>query len=490
MTIMQIFAFASTAVLHIFLARKLGPAEYGVAGIIISALVVVRAGVFGSAMMGTSKLIAARPECVTSCIAISKRAYAGIAAFIALQFFFFAPQFASYLRDPSLTGYIRLLPIAVAPLGAYVLLLSILTGLKDFRSTMLVGILFQILKLTLIVGMVLMGLGVPSLIFGFGLASLLAFLIFRKRAKLPRGTEALPLLDYLKTMIGVFIALTLAIVLRYANFWNLKRIVSDSIVVGHYTAASQLALIPALIFSGFVVALWPAVSGESGASDITVAREHIAKSFKYLLLALLPFTAILAALPDYTILMAYGKQYLPASRVLPLLLVAIAVLATQSLIMSACLALGKTWPIVATLLAAIVGIVLIGNVLIPRYGILGAAAAEVTGFSLSGLVFGALTFRTFGRFTSFAQGLKICASSVFLFIVVHSFAFLGRGIVLVVPIAFGLYLLTVRLLGVLDDNEIREGLALARVFIANANKTLRATFRRMANSQSPVDTRR
>ena len=462
MTVMQCTAFASTAALHVFLGRRLGPADYGVAGIIISAITVMRAGVLGALMMGAAKVIAANPNGFGSCVATAKKAFALVVLVFVLAILLFAPQIASLYNDPSLKPYFLLLPVCIPPLAAFVFLLSVLTGLKDFKSTMQLGVVYQLLKLALVIGFVLAGTRAYGLIFGFGLAAMLSYLFFRRRPNRDHGEEHITLRYYASTVVGIFFALTLAMLLRYVNFWNLKRIILDPVVVGHYVAAAQLSLIPALIFSGFVVALWPAISGLSGESDLSRAREHLSKSFKYLLITLLPFTAVVAALPRLALRAAFGSEYLPGAGPLPILLVAIAILATQSLIMSACLAIGKVKATIGTLAGGIVFIVLLGGQLIPRYGMVGGAVTEVVGFTLTGVVFAVLSVRTFGRFAEVDKLVRIVLSSACLFLVVRGFASSGYQVVLIVPAALALFAISLRLLNVVTKAELEQLLEFAK----------------------------
>jgi len=455
MIIMQSCGIVSTAVLYIFLGRTLGPWDYGIAGIIISALTLLRTGVFGALVMTTAKLIAGDPHRAYASILVSKKAYATVATALILLLLLLARPMASALGDVSLTPYFRLLVVSVPPLAFYLLLLGVLTGLKDFATTMLAGITFQILKLGVVVLLVLLGLRVYGLIFGFAAASLFAYLIFQGKSRIEQTAERTPVLRYFTTAFGLWLTVTLAVVQRYINLLNLKRIVVDSDQVGYYSAAGHLASIPALVFSGFAVALWPSISGAAGRADFSLARYHLQKSFRYLLVALLPFAGLVSALPGLAIRVSFGKQFLPAATVLPFMVLGLVLVSVQSLLMSGLLALGKAGPTSAVLLCSIGAVVAIGNVAIPRWGMMGAALTELFGFALSGVVFGLMAWRRLGPYISLGKAARILLSALAFFVVLRSFAFCGLAILVVIACAAALYLLLLHLLGIISKNEMR-----------------------------------
>ncbi|HUT02581.1 MAG TPA: oligosaccharide flippase family protein [bacterium] len=467
MTLLQVCTIVVNAALYFILARLLTSADYGIASCtVIPLLMVIRTGAFGALVLGTSKIIAANPDTVSSCISVSRKAYVIVGTAGAALFLLCGGAISHILRDPSLTPYFRLTAIAVLPIAGYALLHATLIGLKDFRSDMLMGILFQVVKLALTVLLVLIGMKVYGLIFGFAIACIILMLAFRRKMPSAKGPSTITLLSYFYTTSGIFIASGVAMVQRYVNLWNLKRIVFDNQTVAYYSVASQLASVPALIFSGAVIALWPAISGLSSTPDRSIAAEHLRKSLKYVMIGLLPISAILAALPDYAIRIAFGQQYARGAAVLPILVLSLILLALQSLLISAMVALGKVKTITCILATAAIVTILVGNTLIPTFGIEGAAATEIIGFLISATGAALVSTRIFGNLASFSETAKITSLALVVFLIVRSFAFLGHWVALVIAAAFGLYSLALITLGIISTDEIRQVLSRLKTRIA------------------------
>lgn len=459
MTIMQGFGFAATAALYVFLGRKLGPSDYGIAGIIMSALTSIRTGVFGSLMLATAKTIAAQPTQMRSCLAVSRRVFAGAALALAGVFLGLGPYLAELLNDPLLTPYLRLVSVAIPPIAALVLLQATLVGLRDFRSNMLLGMLFQLLKLLCVAVLVLLGAKIVGLIAGFAIAAIIPFVLFRSKGRISDGSAPLTLRSYMTTAGGLFFIVTLAVVQRYVNLLNLKRLALSSHSVGYYTAAAQLASVPALVFGGFAIALWPTISASATASNLELARRQLRKSLRYLMISLMPLAAILWALPDRIMVLAFGSDYAPAADILHILVTPMLLIAVQSLILAAIMAAGRSRTASCIVAASIVIALLAGNVLIPRLGATGAAIAELIGLGASCLLLGVLARRVFGPFLSPSQTCKVVATAAAGMLAIRSFAFLGHSVAIVALITLPLYLVTLNLLGVVESGELRRGLA-------------------------------
>jgi len=467
MTLLQVCGIAANSVLYFIIARMLGSSDYGIASCtVFPALALLRTGVFGALMFGTAKVIAANPDALPSCISASRKAYATVGGILVVVFLGFAGPIAGLLRDPSLAPYFRLMALAVPPVAAFVLFQATLVGLKDFRSAMRLGMLFQILKLVLTVALVLIGARVYGLIFGFAISCVISLLVIGRKIRPGEGGRTITLPYYMSTVAGIFITFAIAIAQRYVNLWNLKRIVLDNQIVAYYSVASQLASMPALIFTGVMIALWPAISGLANAPDLSLAKDHLDKSLKYTMIGLFPISALLAALPNYAIRLAFGPEYAAAASVLPFLVIGLVLLALQSVIMSAMLALGRIKSTTSIIGGAAVAAFVVGTLLIPRFGIMGAAATEVMGFFVSSALIAVVSWRTLGKFISLAEAGKIAASAVVLFLTVRAFGFLGYWVAPIIVVALCLYVLTLILLGVIPTDEISATLSRLRIHTA------------------------
>ncbi|MBN2209537.1 MAG: oligosaccharide flippase family protein [Candidatus Coatesbacteria bacterium] len=460
MTLLQVCGIVANSALYFILARMLSTSDYGVASCtVFPALALLRTGIFGALMFGTAKVIAANPQAIGSCVSVSRKAYAIVGGVLVIVFVCFGGIIAGLLRDTSLGPYVQMIALAVLPVAAFVHFQATLIGLKDFRSAMHLGMLFQVLKLLLTVALVFVGMRIFGVILGFAVSCVVSLLVFRRKTDPSAGDRVITLSYYMSTVSGIFITFAVAVAQRYVNLWNLKRIVFDNQTVAYYSVASQLASIPAFIFTGVMIALWPAVSGLANTLDLSLAKEHLGKSLKYTMIGLLPISAILAAVPNYAIRLAFGREYEVAASVLPILVVGLVLLSFQSVVMSAMVALNKVKTTTAIMGGAAIAAFLIGNSLIPRLGIMGAAATEVVGYLLSSALIAVVSWRMLGKFASFAEAGKLTACTIVLFLTVRAFAFLGSWVIPVIIVALGLYFLALIVLGVLQADGMRAVLS-------------------------------
>jgi O-antigen/teichoic acid export membrane protein len=299
----------------------------------------------------------------------------------------------------SLPAWIWLLVGLLVPLqileSLLMQVLSAVLRIKEISIIEVAAILFQLLLFLLLVGV--MGLSVQGALLAYGLQSFLTvasyFLLILRHGGIPSWPD-LPLL---RESLWFGIKSYLSNLMKYLNFRLDAFLVAGLSphgiqATGVYSVAVSLAEMLLFIPRSIRRSLFPmvAASNDSEANRITsTACRHT------MLLSLLAAAGV-ALFGPLMIHRLYGSQFVTALVPLFILLPGIAI-SSQSVILYGDLA-GRGKPEVGTMstLAGLVATVALDFVLIPSYGITGAAAASTFAYTLEFLVAGIFFIRYTG----------------------------------------------------------------------------------------------
>ncbi|HTY07933.1 MAG TPA: oligosaccharide flippase family protein [Candidatus Edwardsbacteria bacterium] len=160
-----------------------------------------------------------------------------------------------------------------------------------------------------------------------------------------------------------------------ALFWSNRE-------VGIYTTAVFAAELVWYIPSAVATVLLPKISA---VTEPAQGADRSARAIRHTLLWSLAAAAVLAALAKPLITGLYGPSFAPAVPALWVLLAGVAALAPGKVIVSHLAAIGKSQYVSYMALAGLGLTLALDLLLIPRYGIIGAAAASALAYGGSGL---------------------------------------------------------------------------------------------------------
>lgn len=166
--------------------------------------------------------------------------------------------------------------------------------------------------------------------------------------------------------------------LMIASFWSSKQ-------VGFYQTAQPAARILWYLVTPLVVVLFPMISELWARRERKLLRNALHFLTKFSFILIIPAALIFIAFPDIVIDLLFGPRYLAGTTVLQILAGAAIVYVLYAILVSTMNGIGK--PIINTKVVALMaGLNLGGNLLlIPTYGIEGAAIATFSAYTL-GLV--------------------------------------------------------------------------------------------------------
>ena len=163
----------------------------------------------------------------------------------------------------------------------------------------------------------------------------------------------------------------------------MKALSANPLSAGLYSAAQNIAIIVYFGMSAMGQALFPNISRLASTGLHEKARQLISDSFGTFILILLPFATLLFQSAPLVMQLLFGKSYLAGVSSLKLLTIAYAMLAIFALFANVLNGAGRTrWPLVFSGVGAAITLV-VSILLVPRFGITGAAIASCAGAAIS-----------------------------------------------------------------------------------------------------------
>ena len=384
------FVFAAFA-LNFVLPNLLGPDEVGDFGVVIRLASLLNMVMLTVPLLAVSKFISedeSRLGAVQRTGLLLQLAFGGT---LALAYFLAAPSIAGWFNDPSLAPLIR----ATSPIplcyGLYAVFIGSLNGTRAFRTQALFDMGYATLRVTLIVGAVVLGFGVWGSFVGFSVAAILILILSALvigRWRTSTAFPIAPLVAFALPLIGVVILQNA--LLSADLFWvkGLADLERSKFLSGAYFAFLNLAAVPYMLIVSVNFILFPLVSRTTLVEDQELSRRYIGTSLRVTLLLALAGESVIAAAPQAIVRTVYPSkpEYLSEASVLIPLAAAYAVLCLVSVAITVVNASGRPFRSMAGVALAVVVQSAAVAILWPRLGLPGAGVASLVGFS-SGLVF-------------------------------------------------------------------------------------------------------
>jgi O-antigen/teichoic acid export membrane protein len=327
----QGFFIVGGYVFHIYLARTLGPADYGLFGFVFTVLVWLEIFTYGmrdAVIQYTNTSPHYFPSLHSSFFIVQIYISCGIFILANLAF---APL--ALLK----TRYDALFLIALLDLplmGLYQLYLGYLNGFRLYSRQAMGLIVYAVTKAVFIILFVWIGWGVAGALFGNIFSSIFAFItcfiLFwpkRKSELAATAGESLGLgQGGIATSTGGIIKISFLFII-IPLFYNLMMsmdlwIVSLAIggdAVGFYVAAGTIAKTIFFLFAAFYMTLFPAIVAALRKEDHFRSSRLFYLSFALFFFIAFPATLLLAVNAKEITLLVYGSAYTTASDIISIL---------------------------------------------------------------------------------------------------------------------------------------------------------------------------
>jgi stage V sporulation protein B len=371
---------------HFFLGRYLGPAEYGIYGVVISLMSSVNQILTAGLPTALSEQISLAPSRHDAIWRSAFKLQTVLSFTVAVTYLLAAGWLGQLFGDKSLTGFFALSALIFPTYSIYALLYGYNNGLKKFKVQALLLSVYSFGKLAVTVLLAIL-VGVYGAIVGFVVAPLLAIVV----AGLPGKKDSEVLTPKIRfdsrKLIRFAFPFTVSSVagglIAAVDLSMIKILLGDNTLVGVYLAASTLARAPQNVYTAITAVAFPLIAGGRKGADRIFLKKTIGASVIMLSGLVLIATLVVSVLASFLVRIFYSELYIAAAPLLVILAIGSAFYSIADLFSTVTNGLGKPKiPALVTFLALPVDIGL-NYFLIPRYGTNGAAfATTITSFIL------------------------------------------------------------------------------------------------------------
>ncbi|MEX2055172.1 MAG: flippase [Candidatus Andersenbacteria bacterium] len=383
---------------HPLIGRFLGPAAYGIFGIVLSVQSIVGLLLTLGVPIAVSRFVARDEQHAHSILNQALIIQSIVALTVSLSTFLLSPLLANLLGDASLTKYIRFIALVIFLQAYYPVFVQFLSGLHRFTRQALLTSVYALAKL----------LGALTLLYffnvygafaGFAVGGLMAGTLGWWWTRQAGGYQKkqLPLKSFL-SFAGTYVLILVGLqILISLDLFMVKSLLKDDVQAGFYNAAVTLSRISYMLLQALAFILLPSVSAlTKPGENHDEAVVFIGQAIRYLIALIVPSVVVAATTSKALVHLFFSQEFSPAAPILSVLMVGVGCLAFYLLLTNIVAGAGR--PKVGLLLT--LGLVILSGILgmwfIPRWGLIGAAWQTTITGSVGLLILGLYTFRVFG----------------------------------------------------------------------------------------------
>jgi len=406
-------------IIHFWLGRYLGPAEYGVFGVVIYLMTTVNMFITSGFPQSASKYIAEDYSRAGSIVRDANKVQLVFCAILFGLYFGLSGVIAGLFDDSSLIPYIRISALAI-PVYALFSIYSAgyLNGLRRFGRQALASIGDSIIKLAAVFGLVLLGLGVGGAIAGYIIAAIAGFVLAWKFLNpVKKSTSDFGWKKLVEFGIPATLFAATFFLLMNIDLFAVKAIGGGEAETGYYTSATTISRVPYFLFSGLAMTLLPSISRSTSSGNTELTRSYIRQSMRYMLMALIPVVLLISATSTDLLTLVYSSLYVEAAGALSILVFGLGLLSVFFVLANVIMGSGRPKVTLGMALPMIGVDIALNTFLIPRYGLVGASwATTITGF-LGMCAAVAYVLWRFKALVSLKSLGRICLSSVVVYLI-------------------------------------------------------------------------
>ncbi|HLD79106.1 MAG TPA: flippase [Candidatus Nanoarchaeia archaeon] len=451
----QFVFLVSGYIVHVGLGRLLGPAEYGVIGIILSLMLLTQTLLMRGLPQALAKEISAHPEQKEALFNTAFWVQLLTAAVVTAAFFFGANLIAHFFRDPSLVKYIRLSSAIIIPTALFSLYSDgFLNGTHKFRTQAWLRGLNSILKPIFIFPLVLLGYTISGAVAGYILTGFTSW-FFSWYATGIRITQKAfhSSLDLLKKAFPIMMISFTYVLLNNIDLYLLKHLLESNYAAGIFSAADNLARTSPQLFFALAFTIMPAISAALAKQELLLAKKYITEALRYLLLILLPITVMVSATATPLVTLFYSSSFADSGAVLQILIFGSMFFAMFTVLNSVAIGAGDSSKALWSSVLLIVVSTILNLILIPKYGVQGAAIATAATALLGVLIILLYVRIKFKAGFQWGSSLKIIAASLVIYLLARSIPVSGLWLALEYCLLGIIYLLLLLILGEIQEKD-------------------------------------
>lgn len=396
---------AGSYIMHFFLGRYMSEAEYGIVGTILTIMNFEYIFFTDGVRQGMAKAISMGKYEEKDLIRKGILFQMGIVLLFFVGTFAGAPLISSLLGDKMLVPYIRNLAFLLPFTGMYSLMLGILNGHKAFREEAGAGIIYPILKLSVIPAVLFLftdavfATQMGFLFAAVSISFISTWFVWKKRKQFYQETEEkIAGMEYVKTATSYLLLFGASTFMMNLDTLILKRVSSDNEIVGYYTGVVNFAKIPYYLLTACYTVVLPVVTESYVQGKLCEAREKISEVLSLILCLILPIVTVVSAAAGHILSIFYRPSYEKGTNALACLIFAIMFLGMMLLFSMILSAADKKGLITGNSVVVLLLQIFLCVVLTKGFSLTGTAAATFLAAGIGMLVSGLASAKVFGNF--------------------------------------------------------------------------------------------
>jgi len=417
----KLLTLACGFIIHIFLARWLGPEIYGLYGLIMSILIWVEFTVLVGIPSTYRKILSEDLILFDSVIYSIKRTFVPYCIGILAVFTCATPFIAKLFDDRRLLFLLLIAGIDIPLYGMFDAHNAILNGYRAFFKESVSNSFYILFKTSIIIFLILLGFGLQGALIGNVLASFFALLVaffLVKKLKPHRDNKKLfDLKPRIMTFGFPFLLYTLAMMcLIHMDMWFVKGILNDEAMIGYYSVSRILSQPLFFLMGGISMVFFPSFSKALSEGNTWLLQRYIKQAMRFALLILFPLAMLIASTSDELVPLLFTSVYSPASSSLKILLLGIVSFSVFSLFLNLIAAENKPFYSFMISLSLIPIAIVLNYFLISSHGIEGAAMSTTIVSGMGAIISGIYLWRKIGVIVNFTILLRVILATGCLYI--------------------------------------------------------------------------
>ncbi|HRY82178.1 MAG TPA: flippase [Candidatus Moranbacteria bacterium] len=431
LAIAEIFFNFSGYVIHAFLGRMLGPADYGRYGLIVTLTTMIIMLIGNGIPTAMSKYISGFFEKQPGLVLNVKKKAAFLQffliGFITIIFFLLAPVLSFLLRDPTLTPLFRISSLIIPSFAAASFYLYFYIGIHRFNLQSTLKIVRSFAKIFFIIGLAYF-FGLKGSVIGYILSPATVFLtaffidwLFIDR-QFPKDNQEVfdwkKLINYAwpVTLFMIFYELLISL-----DLYLVKGVLANDHLTGIYNASLTVGRIPYYLFYALTLVMLPSISRAITQNNHEEAKRIMTQTFRLMFMILVPIIILMVVYATPLIQLFFGSRYADSALPMQILAPGVGFLTIFYIISFALNGAGK---VKIPMYVALFGMILnagLNYVMISRFGISGSAAATSIVSVIITLIILLYAFQYFGSFVEIKKILKILLAGIAMFLASYFF---------------------------------------------------------------------
>lgn len=312
--------------MHFFLGRYLSEAQYGMVGTIITIINFEYIFFTDGVRQGMSRSISSLRYNEKHLIRVGLGFQLALIAVFFAGTCFGAPLIAGMLGDMDMVPYIRGVAFLLPFTGIYSLALGILNGHKDFKAEAGIGMIYPVLKLSVIPFVMFVfhdavfGMEAGFLFAGVLIMVISVIQVLKKRSAFYTFSEKIKVREYVLVAMNYLLLFCVSTVIMNLDTLILKSVSGNNTLVGYYTGVASFAKIPYFLLTAFYTVALPLITRHYEAGEIREASEEIGSLLDLILALILPAVTVISAAAGHVLALFYKPSYRAGGNALSLLI--------------------------------------------------------------------------------------------------------------------------------------------------------------------------